>query len=142
MDNNVVDHQTVHLQMGNNVTVTFQMLGFTNQQTRTIRIMGSEGEIWGNFKTNEVHYQRFGGPVETIDLTQYTTDFTGHGGGDARLIYDVIRHTRGDDFDRSSITLIDRSVQSHYMAFAAEHSRLMGGELVQMADFKKSIGAE
>ena len=130
------------MQLGDNITATFQMMGFTNQQTRTIRIMGSEGEIWGNFKSTELYYQKFGGPVETIDLTKYTTDFTGHGGGDARLIYDVIRHTRGDDFDRSSITLIDRSVQSHYMAFAAEQSRLQGGELVQMADFKKSIGAE
>ena len=142
MDNDVVDHQTVHLQMGDNITATFQMMGFTNQQTRTIRIMGSEGEIWGNFKTNELYYQKFGGPVESLDLTQYTTDFTGHGGGDARLIYDVIRHHRGDDFDRSSITLIDRSVQSHYMAFAAEQSRISGGELVKMDQFKASIGAK
>lgn len=142
MDNDVVDHQTVHLQLGDNVTATFHMTGFTNQQTRTIRILGSEGEIWGNFKSNELHYQRFGGPVETLDLTQYTTDFTGHGGGDARLIYDVIRHHRGDDFDSSSMTTIDRSVQSHYMAFAAEHSRLLGGELVQMDEFKQSIGAK
>ena len=142
MDNDVVDHQTVNLQMGENVTVSFQMLGFTNQQTRTIRVMGSEGEIWGNFKSNEVFYQRFGGSVEKIDLTTLTTDFTGHGGGDSRLIYDVIRHHRGDDFDRSAMTFIDRSVQSHYMAFAAEQSRLQGGELIRMAEFKKTIGAK
>lgn len=142
MDNDVVDHQTVHLQLGDNVTATFQMMGFTNQQTRTIRIMGSEGEIWGNFKANELYWQRFGGQVQKVDLTALTTDFTGHGGGDARLIYDVIRMHRGDDFDRSAITLLDRSVQSHYMAFAAEQSCVEGGQLINMADFKAKIGAE
>lgn len=142
MDNDVVDHQTVNLQMGDHITATFQMTGFTNRQTRTIRIMGTEGEIWGDFKNNELHYQRFNKEVHTVDLNALTTDFTGHGGGDARLIYDVIRYYRGDEFDQSAITFIDRSVQSHYMAFAAEQSRVQGGQLVDMADFKKKIQAE
>jgi len=141
MDNDVVDHQTVHMLLEDGVTVTFQMLGFTNRQTRTIRIVGTEGELWGDFKDNKLYYQRFCEDVQSIDLKALCDDFTGHGGGDARLVYDVVRYLRGDEFDTSSMTVIDRSVESHYLAFAAEKSRVLGGELLKMDDFKKEIGA-
>ena len=48
---------------------------------------------------------------------------------------DVLRYYRGDDFDSTAVTLIDRSVESHYMAFAAEESRLSGGCVISMDDF-------
>lgn len=130
MDNDVVDHQVVNLLLEDGVTVNFTMCGFTNKMTREIRVMGTEGEIWGDFKNKKVYWQRFGKEENEIDLTALTDDFTGHGGGDARLIYDVIRVTRGDRFDQSAITTLDRSVESHYVAFAAEQSRLLGGETV------------
>jgi hypothetical protein len=58
-------------------------------------------------------------------------------------VRDVLKFYRGDkDFDPSAITLIDRSVESHFMAFAAEESRVAGGELVKMADFKRKIGVK
>ena len=141
MDNDVVDHQTVNMLLEDDITVSFQMVGFTNKQTRTIRVMGTEGELWGDFKENELYVQRYCGAVEKIDLNSLCDDFTGHGGGDARIVYDVIRYMRGDDFDTSSMTSIDRSVESHILAFAAEHSRLLGGELVKLEEFKASIGA-
>ena len=141
MDNDVVDHQTVNLQFEDGVTATFQMVGFTNKQTREIHVMGTKGEIWGDFKTRKLYWQRFGGDVQTIDLDALCTDFTGHGGGDERLVYDVVRFTRGDDFDTTSMTTVDRSAESHYLAFAAEHSRVLGGQLVEIEEFKKSIGA-
>jgi len=140
MDNDVVDHQTVNMLLEDNVTVSFQMVGFTNMQTRTIRVMGTEGEIWGNFHDNMLYYQRFGEEApKSIDLTTLCNDFTGHGGGDAGLIYDVIRLYRGDDFDTSSITFLDRSAQSHYLAFAAEKSRLLEGQVLDMDEFTKSL---
>ncbi len=135
MDNDVVDHQVVNLLLEGGVTVNFSMTGFTNRQTRTIDVMGTQGEIWGDFKDNKVYYQKFGKEVHEIDLNALCSDFSGHGGGDARLIYDVIRLYRGDDFDHSSITTIDRSAESHYVAFAAEESRVKGGELVRMEEF-------
>ncbi len=136
MDNDVVDHQVVNMELEDKVTVTFQMSGFSNNQTRTIRVMGTEGEIWGDFHENELYFQRFGEEAPTkIDLEALCDDFTGHGGGDARLVYDVIRLYRGDDFDTSSITFLDRSAQSHYLAFAAEQSRVEGGKLIHMDEF-------
>lgn len=136
MDNDVVDHQTVSLLMEDGVTVTFQMTGFTNRQTRTIRIMGTEGEIWGDFHAKKLYWQRYNKPVQTVDLEALTTDFTGHGGGDGGLVYDAIRYFRGDEFDTTSVTTLERSIESHYLAFAAEESRVRGGELVDFAQFK------
>ena len=84
--------------------------------------------------------QRFAEASPTkIDLEALCDDFTGHGGGDARLVYDVIRLYRGDDFDTSAITFLDRSAQSHYLAFAAEQSRLEGGKLIEMQEYLKSL---
>ena len=139
MDNDVVDHQTVNMLLEDGVTCSFQMMGFTNKQTRTLRIMGTQGEIWGDFHTKKLYWQRFNEELHEIDLQTLTTDFAGHGGGDGRLIYDVIRLYRGDDFDTSAITFLDRSTESHYMAFAAEASRVAGGTLVDMEEFKANL---
>ena len=140
MDNDVVDHQVVNMELEDKVTVTFTMSGFSNNQTRTIRVMGTEGEIWGDFHENLLYHQRFGETeVHQIDLEALCDDFTGHGGGDARLVYDVIRLYRGDDFDTSAITFLDRSALSHYLAFAAEQSRVEGGKLIHMDEFVKNL---
>ena len=135
MENDVVDHQTVQMEMEDGVTVTFQMIGFTNNMTRTLRVFGTEGEIWGDFHERALYVQRFGGKVEKIDLEALCSDFTGHGGGDSRMVYDVIRLYRGDDFDTSAITYLEPSAESHYMAFAAEESRLQGGKVISMDDY-------
>ena len=51
----------------------------------------------------------------------------------------VEKYLRGEEFDTSSITFIDRSVQSHYLAFCAEASRLQDGKTLDFAEFKASI---
>ncbi|MBQ7247194.1 MAG: Gfo/Idh/MocA family oxidoreductase [Lachnospiraceae bacterium] len=140
MDNDVVDHQVVNMLLQDGVTATFQMTGFSNRQTRTIRVMGTRGEIWGDFKAKELYWQRFCEEPQKVDLDCLCDDFTGHGGGDARLVYDVIRFMRGDKFDTTSMTTIDRSADSHILAFAAEKSRVLGGELIELEKFKKECG--
>lgn len=135
MDNDVVDHQSVNMLLEDGVTCSFQMVGFTNNQTRTLRVMGTEGEIWGDFHARKLYWQRFGEQSHEIDLNALTDNFSGHGGGDSGLIHDVIRLYRGDDFDTSAVTLLERSAESHYMAFAAEKSRVEGGTLINMEDF-------
>ena len=39
------------------------------------------------------------------------------------------------------MTTVDRSAESHYLAFAAEESRVKGGQIVEIEEFKKTIGA-
>lgn len=139
MDNDVVDHQSINMLLEDQITVTFQMLGFTNRQTRLLRVFGTEGELWGDFHENKIYAQRFNKEQQVFDLNDPSADFSGHGGGDAGLIYDMIRLYRGDDFDTTSVTFLENSVQSHYMAFAAEHSRLHGGQVMDMEEFVKKL---
>lgn len=141
MDNDVVDHQTCNLLFEGGVTATFQMTGFNNRQTRYIRVMGTEGEIWGCMGDKKVYWQRYGKERHEIDLTALAANFSGHGGGDQGLIHDVIRYMSGEEFDSSSVTLIERSVESHYLAFAAEASRIQDGNTVDMEAFKKDLNA-
>ncbi len=137
MDNDVVDHQVVNLLLEGGTTVGFQMIGFTKTQDRSIRIMGTEGEIWGDFRGKEVHIQRFRKQEEVIDCSTMSATFRGHGGGDQGLIKDAILYFRNEDFDRTSMTEIQDSVDSHFVAFAAERSRLDGGRVIEMKDFKE-----
>lgn len=142
MDNDVVDHQVISMMMGKYVTATFQMTGFAaGGDSRTIRIMGTKGEIRGDFRAKKLNYQRFGEKLVEISEEELGTQTKGHGGGDAGLIRDVLRYYRGEEFDTSAITFIERSVESHYMAFAAEQSRLEDGAVVTMEEFKRQIGA-
>ena len=135
MDNDVVDHQTVNLLMEDGCTVSFTMSAFNAVQDRNIHVMCTKGDIYGNLKDNELTVRVYGQEPYTIDLTTMCDDFTGHGGGDSRMLYDVVRFLRGDDFDSSAITTIERSAQSHYVAFAAEQSRVMGGKVVELSEF-------
>lgn len=139
MDNDVVDHQVVNMLLEDNITVSFQMIGFTAKQHRVIRIFGTEGEIWGDLESKKIHYERFGGEEQVIDLTEFISDFSGHAGGDTRLMDDMLHYVADEDFDRISLTPIDVSVESHYLAFAAEKSRLAGGEVIDMEEYIKTI---
>ena len=140
MDNDVVDHQTCNMQFANGAVATFHMSAFNSLQTRYIRIMGTEGEVWGRMSDKKVFWQRFGEeqPHE-IDLSAALVNASGHSGGDSGLVYDVIRYMQGEEFDTSSVTLIERSVDSHYLAFACEHSRLHDGALVDFGEYKKQL---
>lgn len=139
MDNDVVDHQVVNLLMEDGSTVNFVMSGFTNIQNRTIHIMGSKADLIGDFETRTYKLREFGKKEKVVDLTPLYDDFTGHGGGDSRMMHDVARLYLGEDFDSSSITVIDRSMESHFVALAAELSRKNGGQLIMMDDYIKSL---
>lgn len=135
MDNDVVDHQSLSIQFEGGATASFTMSGFSHHQDREIHVMGTKGHLWGSFRDKKIHVGIFGQEPYEIDVEALCDDFSGHGGGDARMVYDVIRLIRGDEFDTSSITSIERSVESHELAFAAEASRVRGGELIRMDEF-------
>ena len=60
-DNDVVDHQTVALRYENGVTVSFTMSAFSAEVYRSIRIMGTQGEIEGEQKKNLILCTNFDG---------------------------------------------------------------------------------
>lgn len=135
-DNDVVDHQVVNMLLEDGITVSFNMNGFHPTGTRKIRISGTEGELWGDLSAGKLTWQRFGGKKQQIDLsTDAAATGSGHNGGDTGLMRDVVRFFGEENFAPDSITTLDRSAESHYVAFAAERSRQQGGMLVEMEQF-------
>jgi len=136
-DNDVVDHQVVNLEFANAVTVAFTMSAFTRDVSRTLKLMGTKGEIRGAMEKNEIEIVHFGtGKVETISFGGLDGHI-GHGGGDMRLIKDFLRLVRADG-KGDSLTSAQRSVQSHLIAFASEQSRVEG-QVVSLEQFARQL---
>lgn len=136
-DNNVADHQVVNLLMDNDITVSFHVCALTESMDRWLHICGTEGDIVA--RGNNITVTRFGSEPYTIDVEKLCTDLSGHGGGDRRLIEDVIRIVGSESDKDFGLTEISRSVESHYMAFAAEKSRKENGKVIDMDSFISEI---
>jgi predicted dehydrogenase len=127
-DNDVVDHQVVAMHFANGVDATMTVSAFTGQVTRTIHLMGSMGEIEGDFLRNEITVTDFSlGDRRTSKLTVPNDGL--HGGGDDALMADFLgrvqaRKRRGNAPEAP--TSLEASVASHRMAFAADRARRTG----------------
>ncbi|MCR2823480.1 Gfo/Idh/MocA family protein [Lederbergia panacisoli] len=120
-DNDVVDHQVVNLLFDNEVTVAFTMSAFTNETSRTFKIMGTKGEIRGNHYINELEIKHFSGRVEKINPEKVEG---GHDGADTLIMEDFIKQVRSNVNESHSSGIV--SAKSHLIAFAAEESRITG----------------
>ena len=134
-DNNVVDHQVVNLELENQATVSFTMCAFTSKNQRYVKVMGTHGDIEADMNTNLIELDVFGKQHELIDVSALSDDFSGHGGGDNRMIRDLIERIRDESHKTSALTSIEQSMESHYVALAAEYSRLHGGQSVYLKEF-------
>ncbi len=137
-DNDVVDHQTVALRYENGVTVSFTMSAFSAEVYRSIRIMGTQGEIEGEQKTNLIRCTTFDGKTEVYDINKLASDLSGHGGGDNQLLTDFFDENSEGHID--AVSGIYSAIESHMIAFAAEYSRLHDGESINLKQFEKSVG--
>ena len=135
-DNNVCDHQVSVLRFTNGVTATFNLSGFTNRMTRTIKIMCEDGEIRASEADNVIEITRFGSTyaeepeTEIIHPEEATS---GHSGGDSGIMDDFIAMLEGKLGESS--TDIHESVESHMMACAAEEARLTG-TVIRIGEFR------
>lgn len=134
-DNDVVDHQVVSMEFEDGITCVFTMSAFTQTGSRTIKIMGTHGEIGANMSENVIVVKDFAsGSVDTIKVRE---SVWGHGGGDLGITEYFVNAVNGGD---RSMTSAQISVQSHMMAFAAEKSRVEGCT-VDLDRFTKEIAA-
>ncbi|MGO1651726.1 Gfo/Idh/MocA family protein [Senegalia sp. (in: firmicutes)] len=120
-DNNVCDNQSTIMEFENEVTATFNLSAFTNKVHRTIKIMGSKGEIRADDSKNEIEVELFESNERIIYNPKVLVG--GHGGGDTGIMNDFIASILSED--GNGLTSASKSVQSHIMAFAAEESRLV-----------------
>ena len=134
-DNNVVDNQTVIMQFENGVTATLKMEAFVKQGGRDIRFFGTEGELDLCEADGTITLKKYFDKDVVWRLNDLTDDLEGHGGGDHRMIDSIYEIMTNDS--EILTTSIDNSVESHYMALAAEESRINGGKLVELKKFRK-----
>ena len=119
-DNDQPDHFIMNMKFENDVTVAFSMEALTSYAGRRTRIMGTKGDIVGDMQTFTVT------DFLTGKQEKWGTDINdGHGGGDLRLIRDLLWAV--DKGDESLLTSsIAASIESHVMGFRGEQSRLKG----------------
>ena len=139
-DNNVVDNQTVIMQFENGVTATLKMEGFTARGGRDFRFFGTEGELELYEIEDKMVLRRYMEEPIVWKISELVDELGGqgaggHGGGDHRMFDSLYNIYFNDKLNASSA--IEHSVESHYMALAAEKSRLNGGKLVELSDYRK-----
>lgn len=135
-DNNVVDHQVVNMNMTDGSTISHTMCAFTATGSRYAKIMGTRGEILADMTENTIKITEFGSETEVIDVSKLATDFSGHGGGDNRMVEEFMDMLINDSEPTVRTTSLDQSVESHYCALAAEESRVDGGKVVYLDKYR------
>lgn len=133
-DNNVVDHQSVLVNFASGATGTHNMVGGSAEPRRNIHIVGTKGEIYGNFEDSKFTVLKINPSpdahneecdVEEVDL-RVTGDmvgaYGGHGGGDERLAADFVKFIRGEKPSLACTSIFD-SVAGHLSVYLADESR-------------------
>ena len=139
-DNDVVDHQSVNMEMEDGATVTLLMNGQGDEECRTMRWDGTLATLYGKFAASgdeiRVHHHQSG---EIEDVPVIARDSSGHGGGDFGIVRSFVGALKGMPDD--SVTTARESLESHLLAFAAEEARLEA-KVVEMAAFRARLQAK
>jgi predicted dehydrogenase len=129
-DNDAVDHQVVIIEFSNEITAAFTMTAFTHENTRTIKLMGTQGEIRGHMERNVLEIYDFGNSEP--QLIHLNVNDYGHSGGDYGIMTAFCKLIE----NKEKITANDQAaIQSHLLAFAAEKARLE----VKTIDFNQYV---
>ena len=119
-ENDVVDHQVVSMEFEGAITATFTAAAFTDHRVRETEILGTLGSLRGDGLHLELS------EFESRSVTRWEVPSKGrHLGGDIAMMDSFLKAVA-----RNDPSLLDtgpeESLESHFMAFAAEESRLSG----------------
>lgn len=144
-DNDVVDHQSVLVNFASGATGTHNMVGGSSESMRRIHIIGTKGEIFGNFEESKFTVLKINPSpnahneecdVETVDLNvvgDMVGAYGGHGGGDERLAADFVNFIRGENTSLACTSIFD-SMAGHMSVYKADKSREENGAPQNIAD--------
>ena len=134
-DNDVVDHQSVLVNFASGATGTHNMVGGSSTPLRRIHIVGTKGEIYGNFEESKFFVSKIH-PTKTDERTLEEVNlnvhgdmvgaYGGHGGGDERLAADFVSFIRGEKPSLACTSIFD-SVAGHFCVYLADKSREENG---------------
>lgn len=138
-DNDVVDHQVVDMEFKSGITATLTMQGHSHEEGRTLRIDGSSATLLAKFGFHRSYIEIHDHRTMEIEHIEYPNNVVraGHGGGDYGLMQDFVNSMQRGNPPTTSAR---ESLESHYLAFAAEESR-NGQKQIDMLDFhQESLG--
>ena len=132
-DMDIVDRQCVSVEFANGSIGTLNMVGATSIAGRHIHIICEYGEIEGYIEENKLTLTVFDkdkivAEKTYIDLNEEyllngkDNSVRGHYGGDYYIMRDLVRFLNGESTSIST-TVIEDSVNSHLICYAAEKSR-------------------
>lgn len=137
-DNTVVDHQSVLVEFADGATATHNMVGNSAKPCRTVRMIGTKGEIDGVLEDGTFAVRQF-------DVTApdgYREEIVGvdikgamHGGGDLRLVEDFVAVLGGGEPSLSTTDLKD-SINGHLIGFGADEA-MASGEWMELATSRR-----
>lgn len=117
-DNNVCDHQIASLEFENGACAVFTVSAFSLKNTRTIKLMGTKGEIGGCMEDGKIVLKKFAESSE--EIIHVTHDNTKHCGGDGGLMKYF-----ADCVERENVNIDPKIFEAHRLAFEAERLRLI-----------------
>lgn len=94
-DNDVADHQVATLQFANGVTASLTVSAFTPDNTRTIKLMGTRGELRGRLDTGAIELRRFLPEAGASAVADWSHDAVGRSA------------LAGDQVEHVAVTAID-----------------------------------
>lgn len=132
-DMDIVDRQCVSVEFANGSIGTLNMVGATSIAGRHIHIICEYGEIEGYIEKNKLALTIFDKDKITAEKTyidlneEYLLEgndnsVSGHYGGDYYIMRDLVRFLNGESTSVST-TVIEDSVNSHLICYAAEKAR-------------------
>lgn len=118
----VVDHQSVSMELENGATVTLIVHGHSHEEERTMRYDGTRATLRGRFgRVEEIEvYDHVTGIGESVPIPAASS---GHGGGDEGIIESFVAAVSGQS---APVTTAAESYESHLLAYLAEEARLHG----------------
>jgi predicted dehydrogenase len=138
-DNDVVDHQTVNMELESGASVVLVMHGHSPREGRAMRYDGTRATLFGHFYLTDseiqIHDHRTG-KAEVIQPEIGRAGSTGHGGGDGGVMRAFVRTLR--EGKSEPLTSARASLESHLMAFAAENARVEG-TIVDMDAYRRQV---
>ena len=121
-DNDVVDNQSVLMQMQDKTLITLSMETFTQHDYRSTYIHMTGGEISCDEKSVIVNHF-LDHRIEEYDFSSMLNQ-PYHGGADLKIIEQFIEAIQGHP--EAMPTLIESSLESHRLCFEGERSRVLG----------------
>ncbi|MGI6781418.1 MAG: Gfo/Idh/MocA family protein [Acholeplasmataceae bacterium] len=128
-DNDVADHQVTIIEFEDGVTATFNLSAFTNKIHRSLKIMGTYGEIRATEVGKIIEVWPFGKDPYYVEVDEIVG---GHGGSDTVFMDNFMKsYLYGEKFDST----LAMSIESHVIAYGAEASRLENGKMIETQKF-------